>query len=59
MKGQNIHWEGRGLGVIFPDFHPSSTSPGEEGFMSLFSLAGSIMVSVHDGYFLSVRLILL
>ena len=40
MKGSNIHWGDRGLGiVIFPDFLPSSAFPREEGFLSLFNLS--------------------
>lgn len=29
MKGQNSHWGRKSLGVLCPDFHPSTTSPRE------------------------------
>ena len=37
MKGWDIHWGGRGLEVVFPDFHPSSIFPREAGIFVLFS----------------------
>ena len=38
MNGQNIHWRRRGLQVVFPDFHPISTSPRREGICPLLLL---------------------
>ena len=47
--------EGGFWGVTHPDFHPSSTLPGEEGFLPYVVLMGSVMTSVHDRNFLSAR----
>lgn len=35
MKGQDIRWECRSLGVLFPDFHPSSIFPRGRGIFAL------------------------
>ena len=35
VKGQSIHWGGSGLGVVFLDFHPSSTFPRGGGIFVL------------------------
>ena len=59
MKGQNVHWARRGLGSYNLVFIPALPSQGEEGFFPYLALIGSVMASVHDGYFLSAKLILL
>ena len=51
MKGQNIHWGERGLGILFPDFHPSSTFLMGGGILSLFSLDHKTYGLMNDGYF--------
>ena len=40
MKGWTIRCGGKGLGVVFSDFHPSSTFPRGGGFLSLCGLDG-------------------
>ena len=48
--------EGR-FRVVLPDFCSSSTFPRGGRLLALFSLNHKCHVSVHDGYFLSVRMI--
>ena len=38
MNGRKINLGRRSLGVLVPDFHPSSIFPQERGFLSFFSL---------------------
>ena len=47
MKRWDIHWGRRGLGVVFLDFHSSSTFPREGGIFVLFYLWSE--VSWHQG----------
>lgn len=61
-KGHPIAWERegkRGLGSYSLIFIPAPSSQRKEGFLSLLALMGSVMASVHGGYFLSAWLILI
>ena len=58
-KRWNIHLGGRGLGVLFPDFHQPHLPEGRKDFCPYLALIGSIVASVHDKNFLYARLILL
>ena len=43
MNGQNVHWRRRGLRVIFPDFHPISTSEKRRDFCPLLLFKHLVM----------------
>ena len=60
MKKWNIH-EGIGdFGILFNDFHPQLQLPKRrKDFCPYLDLIGSVLTSMHVGYFLSARLTLM
>ena len=58
-NGQNIHWEGGAWGLYSVISFQLHLPEGRRDFCPYLALIRSVMVSIHDGNFLSARLILL
>lgn len=58
MKGRIFSGEGEAHRIIFPDFHQLQLPEEGEIFIFIYLRSEEVMASVHDGYFLSTRLIL-